>query len=79
MTFAPGSLMHPSASPKEVIVFDHVCSACGKRQLVFASRVRSIVNTAAGIQVTHICWCGAPQTWLTGKAATKRSDAPLSV
>ncbi len=60
-------------------MFDHVCTACGQRQLVFASRVRSVVNTDAGIQVTHICWCGAQQTWLTGKAATARSDAALAV
>jgi hypothetical protein len=59
-------------------MFDHVCSECGQRQLIFANRVRSVVNTDEGIRVTHICWCGAPQTWLTGTAATARGRATVA-
>ena len=53
-------------------MFDHQCTECGKRQLVFPSQVTSLANTAEGIVVTHTCWCGAEQTWLTGRAVTER-------
>jgi hypothetical protein len=59
-------------------MFDHFCTACDKRQLVFASQVTSLVNTDAGIEVTHTCWCGATQTWLTGKAVAERATATLA-
>jgi hypothetical protein len=59
-------------------MFDHVCTECGKRQLVFPSQVTSLVNTDAGIEVTHTCWCGASQTWLTGKAVSEREDVTLA-
>jgi hypothetical protein len=49
-------------------MFDHVCTSCSKRQLIFPSQVTSIVNTQAGIEVAYTCWCGAAQTWLTGAA-----------
>jgi hypothetical protein len=59
-------------------MFDHKCTACGKRQLIFSGQVTSLVNTPDGIVVTHTCWCGAEQTWLTGKAATSRVEAALA-
>lgn len=59
-------------------MFDHKCTACGKRQLVFSSQVTSLVNTAEGIVVTHTCWCGTDQTWVTGKAATGRLAPTLA-
>jgi hypothetical protein len=59
-------------------MFDHVCTESGKRQLVFPSQVTSLVNTDAGIVVTHTCWCGASQTWVTGKAAAERDAATLA-
>lgn len=59
-------------------MFDHNCTACGKRQLVFPSQVVSVVNTAAGIVVTHTCWCGAEQTWVTGKAVAERRGVTLA-
>jgi hypothetical protein len=59
-------------------MFDHKCTACGKRQLIFSSQVTSLVNTADGIVVSHTCWCGAEQTWVTGKAATGRVEAAVA-
>ena len=52
-------------------MFDHVCSSCDKRQLIFPSQVTSLVNTDHGIEVGFTCWCGAEQSLLTGKAVTE--------
>jgi hypothetical protein len=49
-------------------MFDHVCTSCQKRQLIFPSQIASIANTESGIEVSFTCWCGAVQTWLTGAA-----------
>ncbi len=59
-------------------MFDHQCTECGKRQLVFPSQVTSLTNTDSGIRVTHTCWCGAEQAWLTGKTAAARRGASLA-
>ena len=59
-------------------MFDHECSACGKRQLIFASQVTSVTNTDEGIVVTHTCWCGADQTWLTGRKARRATSAAVA-
>ena len=32
-------------------MFDHKCTACGKRQLIFPTQVASVTNTADGIVV----------------------------
>jgi hypothetical protein len=53
-------------------MFDHLCTECGKRQLIFTSQVTSLVNTDNGIIVAFECWCGAEQTMLTGRAADHR-------
>jgi hypothetical protein len=50
-------------------MFDHDCTACGKRQLIFTHQVTSMTNTAHGIVVAFTCWCGADQTWVTGRRA----------
>ncbi len=47
-------------------MFDHQCTACEKRQLIFPSMVTAMTNTDHGILVSYTCWCGAEQTWLTG-------------
>lgn len=57
-------------------MFDHVCSSCHKRQLIFPSQVTSVANTSQGIEVSFTCWCNAEQVWLTGRAAT--GAAPVS-
>ncbi len=53
-------------------MFDHHCTACDKRQLIFPNQVTSVDNTDHGIVVTFRCWCGAAQTWLTGRRAVGR-------
>ena len=59
-------------------MFDHNCTACGKRQLIFPSQVTSVANTAHGIVMRFECWCGAEQVTLTGKAATQASKVTLA-
>jgi len=53
-------------------MFDHYCTACDKRQLIFPSQVTSLVNTDHGIIVAFECWCGAEQTMLTGRSVDHR-------
>ena len=55
-------------------MFDHHCTACDKRQLIFPSQVTSLVNTDHGIIVAFECWCGAEQTMLTGRRVDHRQD-----
>ena len=53
-------------------MFDHHCTACDRRQLIFTSQVTSLVNTDHGIIMAFECWCGAEQTLLTGRTADSR-------
>lgn len=53
-------------------MFDNECTECGKRQLIFPAQITAISNTESGISVGYTCWCGAAQTWLTGRAANGR-------
>jgi RNase P subunit RPR2 len=50
-------------------MFDHVCTACRQRWLIFSSQVTSIVNDERGVHVHFTCWCGAEQRLDTGRAA----------
>jgi hypothetical protein len=59
-------------------MFDHTCTACSRRQLIFPSQVTSLANTDHGIVVAFTCWCGAAQTLTTGKAATRASRVTLA-
>ena len=59
-------------------MFDHNCTACGKRQLIFPSQITSMDNNEQGIVVAFRCWCGADQTMVTGRAATERPAAHLA-
>ena len=59
-------------------MFDHNCTACAKRQLIFPSQVTSLTNTGHGIVVAFTCWCGADQTMVTGRAATKAPSVTLA-
>jgi len=56
-------------------MFDHNCSACGQRQLIFPSQVTSVTNTGEGIVVEFACWCGAGQSLVTGRRRTERAAA----
>ncbi len=59
-------------------MFDHVCTACTKRQLIFPSQVRSMTNTVDGIVVAFTCWCGSDQELMTGRAVARRSKVALA-
>lgn len=59
-------------------MFDIHCTACDKRQLIFLSQVTSLVNTDHGIVVAYTCWCGAEQSFTTGKAAATASRHSLA-
>ena len=60
----------PSAvSEGGLLMFDHHCTACAQRQLIFPSQVSSLTNTDRGIVVAFTCWCGADQTMVTGRSA----------
>ena len=48
-------------------MFDHTCTECERRTLIFPSMVTSLVNTPDAIVVTFDCWCGAEQTMATGR------------
>ncbi len=52
-------------------MFDHHCTSCDKRQLIFPSQVTTMTNTEHGIVVAFTCWCGADQTLVTGRASAK--------
>ena len=54
-------------------MFDHECTSCGKRQLIFPTQVTSVTNSDSGIVVGFSCWCGADQIWVTG-----RRTAPMA-
>ncbi|MGN6131159.1 MAG: hypothetical protein ACTHOK_12545 [Nocardioidaceae bacterium] len=53
-------------------MFDRVCTACHKRQLIFPSMVTGLANTESGIVVAYTCWCGAAQAMLTGRTAAEK-------
>ena len=48
-------------------MFQHHCTACGDRGLVFPSQITALDNTAAGIVVSYTCWCGSAQQVLSGR------------
>lgn len=54
-------------------MFDNTCTVCGKHQLIFPSQVSRMVNHDHGITVEYVCWCGAEQSWTTGKRAGART------
>jgi len=55
-------------------MFDHECTECRKRQLIFPTQITAVTNTEAGIVVAFTCWCGADQAWLTGRRSGRRDD-----
>ena len=59
-------------------MFDHQCTACEKRQLIFSSQVTSLTNTEHGIIVAFTCWCGAEQTLVTGTQAASSTKVVLA-
>lgn len=59
-------------------MFDHHCTACAKRQLIFPSQITAMTNTEQGIVVSFTCWCGAGQTMTTGRAAARSGKVTLA-
>jgi hypothetical protein len=59
-------------------MFDHKCTACEKRQLIFPSMVTAMTNTDHGIVVAFTCWCGADQSMVTGKKSVSTSKVALA-
>jgi hypothetical protein len=59
-------------------MFDHLCTTCEKRQLIFPSQVTGMVNTDQGIVVSFTCWCGAEQALLTDKKSVSTSKVTLA-
>ena len=53
-------------------MFDHTCTSCRKRQLIFPGQVTALANTDRGIVVTFSCWCGDEQSTVTGRKATRQ-------
>ena len=60
-------------------MFDHHCTACDKRLLIFPGQVTGMSNTDRGIVVAFTCWCGAEQAMLTGRRATETAPAAAAV
>ena len=52
-------------------MFDITCSACARRQLIFAGQVLGVVNDERGIHVAYRCSCGSTGIWHTGRAAAR--------
>lgn len=50
-------------------MFDHTCTACHQRMLIFPSQITGLTNTDHGIVLSFTCWCDAPQTTVTGRRA----------
>lgn len=59
-------------------MFDHQCTACEKRQLIFPSQVTAVTNTDHGIELAFTCWCGAEQLLVTGKKSVSTSKVTLA-
>lgn len=59
-------------------MFDHHCTSCDKRELIFPSQVVSMTNTDHGIVVGFTCWCGATQTMTTGRSAASAPEVTLA-
>ena len=50
-------------------MFTHDCTACARTQLIFPSMFKGLVDTADGVAVRFVCWCGAPQESLVDRPA----------
>lgn len=59
-------------------MFDHLCTQCEKRQLIFSSQITTMANTDHGIVVGFTCWCGAEQAMVTGNRAASTSKVALA-
>lgn len=60
----------PSRAHEEAAMFDHHCTSCDRRLLIFPGQVTGLTNTDRGIVVAFTCWCGSHQALVTGRRAT---------
>ena len=62
-------------------MFAHHCSHCQQRQLIFPTQITGVANTERGIVVDFVCWCGAPQAFVTGRRQRRGdgADGPAHV
>lgn len=54
-------------------MFVHECTACEKRQLIFASQVTGVVD--GGTAIAFTCWCGAEQVTRLGAQPAQHAAA----
>jgi hypothetical protein len=59
-------------------MFTHHCTSCDKRQLIFFSQVTALAETDRGTAVAFTCWCGEPQTWLSGSALAEAAPQTIA-
>lgn len=59
-------------------MFDHHCTSCERRELIFPDQIVAMANTDHGIVVAFTCWCGADQTMTTGRAAAQAPEVTLA-
>jgi hypothetical protein len=58
-----------------MMLFTNHCQACEKRQLIFPSQVKAVLDTEAGVELLYTCWCGSEQTYLMVPAAERHELA----
>ncbi|CAI9400759.1 hypothetical protein [Nocardioides sp. T2.26MG-1] len=59
-------------------MFDHHCTVCDRRELIYPTQITGLTNTDHGIVVTFTCWCGAEQTMVTGRHAESAAAVTLA-
>lgn len=56
-------------------MFSVHCPTHGCEVLLSERRIRRLVNTPAGIEVTWACWCGTLGTFVEGRARQDTRDS----
>lgn len=60
-------------------MFDFMCSACHRLQVLFPSQVRQIINDDQGIVLIVRCWCGELGAIRTGAKAHQVDPGSLEL
>jgi hypothetical protein len=58
-----------------MMLFTNHCHACEKRQLIFPSQVKAVLETDAGVELLYTCWCGSEQTHMMVPAEERHQVA----
>lgn len=56
-----------SAGADDGGMFAALCPRTGTRSLITPERILGLENTAEGIRVHFVCWCGALGLWVSGR------------